>query len=359
VADLPSAIAAAVAVRKARSGSLPGPIEPVKETAKLKEAVVYPEERAFRLWINSLSLTDTPALDNLYDGSRDGIVLLRVIQHIAKQTPGAPQDLVPWNIVAMDASVSAVAATAAAAAAAGTHVGAATGASTRLKQVANCNLAIEAAKVLTHNPLVNMAGVDIVDGKANLVLALVWQLMRAHLRCIIAKLLPHVKQDAVARGVLEKDSELDRVLLDWANRRVAVWCEKTAPKSDTPAEFCAIRRVLSFHDHVIGDGVYVLQLIQAVNSTSSRANNDDAVDWALVTPPSLCLGSREARLSNASYALSLCRKMGATIFLLPEDIVEKRPRMITTLLASLMVLDLSGRARTPTPSKRDISTSIS
>ena len=43
-------------------------------------------------------------------------------------------------------------------------------------------------------------------------------------------------------------------------------------------------------------------------------------------------------LSNASYVLSVARKLGATIFLLPEDIVEVRPRMVYTFLAAIALL---------------------
>lgn len=32
---------------------------------------------------------------------------------------------------------------------------------------------------------------------------------------------------------------------------------------------------------------------------------------------------------NARYAISIARKIGATIFLLPEDIVEVRPRLVS------------------------------
>ena len=35
---------------------------------------------------------------------------------------------------------------------------------------------------------------------------------------------------------------------------------------------------------------------------------------------------------NARYAISIARKIGATIFLLPEDIVEVRPRLVKKFL---------------------------
>lgn len=49
----------------------------------------------------------------------------------------------------------------------------------------------------------------------------------------------------------------------------------------------------------------------------------------------------DAYKSNAKYAISVARKLGATIFLLPEDIVEVKPRMILTFIGSLMALDPS------------------
>lgn len=36
----------------------------------------------------------------------------------------------------------------------------------------------------------------------------------------------------------------------------------------------------------------------------------------------------EQAKSNAQYAVSIARKLGATIFVLPEDIVEVRPKMV-------------------------------
>ena len=45
------------------------------------------------------------------------------------------------------------------------------------------------------------------------------------------------------------------------------------------------------------------------------------------------------KFSNAKYALSMARKIGAVVYTLPEDIVESNPKMIMTAFACLMVLD--------------------
>ena len=55
------------------------------------------------------------------------------------------------------------------------------------------------------------------------------------------------------------------------------------------------------------------------------------IDPSLITPGA----SEEDRLLNARYAISVARKLGCTIFLLPEDIVEVKPKMIMTFVASV------------------------
>ncbi|XP_022848865.1 fimbrin-2-like [Olea europaea var. sylvestris] len=39
---------------------------------------------------------------------------------------------------------------------------------------------------------------------------------------------------------------------------------------------------------------------------------------------------------NATYIISIARKLGCSIFLLPEDIIEANQKMILTLTASIM-----------------------
>lgn len=42
---------------------------------------------------------------------------------------------------------------------------------------------------------------------------------------------------------------------------------------------------------------------------------------------------------NAKYIISIARKLGATIFVVWEDIVEVKPKITFVLIASLMLLD--------------------
>lgn len=53
-----------------------------------------------------------------------------------------------------------------------------------------------------------------------------------------------------------------------------------------------------------------------------------------------CTGvTPEQREMNAKYIISIARKLGATIFVVWEDVVEVKPKIMFVLIASLMLLD--------------------
>ncbi len=41
-------------------------------------------------------------------------------------------------------------------------------------------------------------------------------------------------------------------------------------------------------------------------------------------------------MSNAKYCISMCRKIGARVYALPEDIVEVNQKMVMTVFACIM-----------------------
>jgi len=86
-------------------------------------------------------------INNLFEDCSDGLVLLRVLDHIQ---PG----IVSWRQVEMKPT-------------------------NKFKKVSNCNYVVVLGKQLKFS-LVNIAGPDIVGGNKKLILALVWQMMRAH-----------------------------------------------------------------------------------------------------------------------------------------------------------------------------------
>jgi len=167
-------------------------------------------------------------------------------------------------------------------------------------KVANCNYAVSLGKDKTKfgMSLVGISGKDIQDGNIKLILALTWQLMRYHVIKFLSNL------SGAKGGML---SEADVVA--WANSMVA-------DKGVAP--------IASLKDGSISSGIFLLHLIRAIESR--------AVDEAMITPGR----SAEDKVLNAKYAISCARKVGCMVFLLHEDIVECKPKMLLVFVATLM-----------------------
>jgi plastin-1 len=223
------------------------------------------EERAFRMWINTLGAKDDLYINNLFEDCKDGLALLKVIDAIE---PGT----VAWSKVEMKPN-------------------------NRFKKLANANYAVLLCKQLKLS-VVGIGGSDVVDGNHKLLLAITWQLMRYHL----LKFLRELSRDG--KAVTDAD------ILNWANETV-----KSAGKSDS---------IRSFSDPNIASGVFFCNLVGSVNS--------EIMNWDLVTPGA----TDDDKMLNARYAITVARKMGAIMFLLPEDIVECRPKMCLTFTAAVM-----------------------
>jgi plastin-1 len=173
----------------------------------------------------------------------------------------------------------------------------------RFKMIENCNYAVDLGKKLKFS-LVGIGGVDIVDGNKTLTLALVWQMMRHHVLSILKSLKVGGKE------VTEED------MIKWANEQVA----KSGKSS----------RMQSFKDPTLRTGIFFLELLDSIRR---------CVNWEIVTKGE----TDQDATQNAKYAISIARKLGATIFLLPEDIVEVKPKMILTFVGAVMYVALKGQ----------------
>lgn len=232
------------------------------------------EERAFRMWINSLGMDDV-YVNSLFDDCKDGIVLLKVIDFVEPKT-------VTWTKVEQPPN-------------------------NKFKKVANDNYAVVLGKQLKFS-LVNISGQDIEAGNKKLLLGFVWQLMRYH----TLKFLSEVRAKKFGSG----KAVTDDMLVEWANERVKAAGRSTSMKN--------------FQDPSLSNGLFFLDLLHSINPK--------IVDWSIVIAD---IQKKEDALLNAKYAISVARKLGATIFLLPEDIVEVKPKMILTFVASCMAISPS------------------
>jgi len=226
------------------------------------------EERAFRMWINSLGIERY--VTNLFDDVRDGMVILQVMDRIQPGVVDSSRVNVNPTLV--------------------------------FKQTENCNYAVDLAKEAFHFSLVGIQGNDIVVGNRKLALALFWQMMRFSLLAFLASL----KSSVGGSGGAASDEDI----LRWAREKVA-------------ASGSAVT-LRDLHDQSISSGLFLIELLAAVEPR--------CVDRAHVTQG----GTDEERKLNAKYAISSARKLGCTLFLLWEDIVEVRPKMILSFLATVM-----------------------
>ncbi|KAE9985964.1 fimbrin [Venturia inaequalis] len=169
----------------------------------------------------------------------------------------------------------------------------------RFKAVENTNYVTELGKQVGFS-LVGIQGADITDGQRTLTLGLVWQLMRRD----IVSTLSNLAQRLGKREISDMD------MVKWSNDM-----SKKGGKSSS---------VRSFKDQSLGNGIFLLDVLNGMKSSY--------VDYDLVAPGR----TDEDAYMNSKLAISIARKMGATIWLVPDDIVAVRSRLILSFIGSLM-----------------------
>lgn len=125
--------------------------EPIDLAGLIEDGEGSREERAFRMWINSLGIEGV-FIDNLYEDLKDGLVLCKVIHRIDEK-------VVEWPKVVMEPK-------------------------NVFNRLHNCQCGLDAAAKLKVQ-MVGIGNSDIHDGNKTLVLAVVWQLVRLHALQII------------------------------------------------------------------------------------------------------------------------------------------------------------------------------
>ncbi|KQK18479.1 fimbrin-4 isoform X2 [Brachypodium distachyon] len=243
------------------------------QTSSRDDLILSREERAFRMWINSLGIVTY--VNNMFEDVRNGWVLLEVLD---KVYPGS----VNWKIATKPPIKM------------------------PFRKLENCNQVIQIGKQLKFS-LVNLAGNDIVQGNKKLIVALLWQLMRFNILQLLNKLRFH-SQGSQGKQITDAD------ILNWANNEV-----KASGRTS---------QMESFKDKNLSSGIFFLELLSAVQPR--------VVNWKVVSKG---VDDDEKKL-NATYIISVARKLGCSVFLLPDDIIEVNQKMILTLAASIMYWSL-------------------
>ena len=250
-------------------------LDPITEEEKAQVDDFDAEgEREARVFTLWLNSLDVqPSVNSLYDDLRDGSILLQAYD---KVLPGS----VNWRHVNKPPASG--------------------GEMMRFKAVENTNYAVELGRQ-SHFSLVGVQGADITDGQRTLTLGLVWQLMRRDISETLSALAQRLGKREIS----------DAEMVKWANDRAR------APGGKGSS-------IRSFKDNSIGTGVFLLDVLNGMKSSY--------VDYDLVTSGR----SDEEGYMNAKLAISIARKMGATIWLVPEDICQVRSRLVVTFIGEFL-----------------------
>ena len=246
-------------------------LDPITEEEKAQVDDFDAEgEREARVFTLWLNSLDVqPSVNSLYDDLRDGSILLQAYD---KVLPGS----VNWRHVNKPPASG--------------------GEMMRFKAVENTNYAVELGRQ-SHFSLVGVQGADITDGQRTLTLGLVWQLMRRDISETLSALAQRLGKREIS----------DAEMVKWANDKAR------APGGKGSS-------IRSFKDNSIGTGVFLLDVLNGMKSSY--------VDYHLVTSGR----SDKEGYMNAKLAISIARKMGATIWLVPEDICQVRSRLVVTFI---------------------------
>jgi plastin-1 len=245
-------------------------LDPITEEEKIEVEDFDAEgEREARVFTLWLNSLDVqPAVQSFFDDLCDGTILMQAYDKVIKGS-------VNWRCVNKRPAHG--------------------GEMSRFKAVENTNYAIELGKQNGFS-LVGIQGADITDGQRKLTLGLVWQLMRKDITLTLKGLAQRLGKREIT------DSEMVR----WAN--------------DMSRKGGRNSSIRSFKDPAIGTGVFLLDVLSGMKSSY--------VDYDLVTDGR----TDDDAYLNAKLSISIARKMGATIWLVPEDICQVRARLVTTFI---------------------------
>ncbi|KAF2077115.1 hypothetical protein CYY_001562 [Polysphondylium violaceum] len=178
--------------------------------------------------------------------------------------------------------------------------------SNNYQELENCNLGINIAKSLRFS-LVGIDGKDIHDGNRKLTLALIWQACKYHFLSILLNLRKSLASSNSSSAFTEAD------IIRWANQKVTKSGKSTC--------------MTNFKDQTIGNGSFLIDLLESVQS--------GVINYNIVKSGET---SEEKKL-NAQYIINVARKIGCCIFVVWEDLVEVKPKMILTFISTLMCFD--------------------
>jgi len=258
----------------------------LEDNDEVEEIIETREEKTYRNWMNSLGVK--PKVKYMYTDLDNGLILFQLFEFIQ---PG----IVNWKKVVKNFHSNP--------------------AKSKLEILQNCNYAVTLGKELGLS-LHNTGGSDLYERNKTLVLGMVWQLMRAYTLTLLQKLAIDGKNKRASMSEGKSRKEIEDDIVKWSNDKLQ---ENGKPT------------ITGFKDKTLTTAMPVLNLLDAVKPGT--------IDFKLVIADPT---SKLQKLDNASYAVSMARKIGAPVYALPEDLAEGKYQMIMTIFACIMLKALEG-----------------
>ncbi|GAB5354651.1 hypothetical protein AAMO2058_000137100 [Amorphochlora amoebiformis] len=303
------------------------------------------ESASTMAWINNLGLKGQGRVYDLVEASRDGLLLLRLLDSMA---PGS----VNWRKAEKNPNME-------------------------IKRMSNCDLAVKIGKEAPfYFSLVGVGGIDITQGNRKLTMSLLWQMRRYQLLKFlqsIFKVHPPRRRSRIRAGgtpssltgqatprndfkpeggsplatprksrrtssmVIAGGNFDENAVVDWANNVVRMAIKNNGLPKGSENLFGEEKRsvyqgtrIKSLHDPNLATSLFYFLLLWAAKPWT--------VDWKFVLKGE----TEEQRLLNARYAITIARKTGASIFVTPSDLVEVKPEMSLVFLGALLGLHSAG-----------------
>eukprot|EP00466_Bigelowiella_natans_P002704 jgi/Bigna1/86507/estExt_fgenesh1_pg.C_110060 len=253
------------------------------------------------MWINNIGVQNR-YIHRLLNACSNGVLLLRLLDHIAKSVTQQASSNPP--VVRSMSNVG-----------------------NKFRELANCQQFIERCKETPFNFKVGTTtGQDINERHSKHVLSVTWQLRKFHMFEFLKSI--YVRKFGGGQKTAESKIRIDE-------GKIAQWCMSTIetaldenggyPPEASHVDLEGIgSKIKGFDEKTLKTGLYLLLLIWA--------KDPESIDWANASTGV----TRDQRLGNATYAISVARKMGCTIFLQPADIIKVRPRMILSFVSAVL-----------------------
>ena len=193
----------------------------------------------------------------------------------------------------------------------------------KFDKINNCNLVMKLATEEFNFSLVGMAGSDIVDSNEKFLHSLLSQLMRFYAtRQLSLLLFKNATQDKKKQKAVT-----DADILQWVNLKINE-CEEVQSKPIT-----------SFKDRILSTNIFYIELLKAVkpNEVDLTLCNYDVKP---LINAKVMDKQKDLRMQNARYCMTLIRRFGGELFVIPHHLCIMDNKAILAVFAAIMTISM-------------------